>query len=228
MRTFALKQMLWQRLAAASFALVCTLAHADPVTFGGSVADPNNPALMGSGSEPSTPSFGNPSDVANNVAVYSLTVPFGGFTDFNFGGFSDFTFSPLFQTSDASSGLQPYLSLFRGTGASATFFAASGGLPDRSFDPDLRVFLTAGSYMIAISNMTNQSIAQLRQGGTLGQGFSGRGDPALVGNGSYRLTVALPSAIPEPEALWLLSIGVAALLLHRRQRRRSVRAANGD
>ena len=221
----------WQRYAVVvALALTCTAVRADPTTYSGSLSDPTNPALMGSGPEPSMPSFDNPSDTANNVAVYDLDVPFGGFTDFDFGGFSDITFSDLFSAaadspSYGTTGLMPYLSLFRGTGPRAVYLTSS--FQDaNSFDGnvDLHVYLTAGNYVFTISNLTNQSTAQLRQGGTLGEGFSGRGDPAYLGDASYRLTVTTPSSIPEPDSVWLAALG-AALLVVRRRRKSAVTAS---
>lgn len=204
---------LWQRFALAmSLSLACAVTQAAPVSFSGSVADCSNPALVGSGPNTPAPSCDSTQDVANNVAVYTFVVPFGGFTDFTFGGFSDVDVERLF--SPALTGLQPYLSIFSGIGDSAVFVTSSHTNPIviLADAADLRVFLAAGTYTLAISNLTNQSVAE-STGGTLGQGFLGRGDPALVGSGSYQLT----ATVPEPDTLWLAAIGVAVVILRRRR-----------
>ena len=224
MQTSVIKSSVWQRFAVAiSLSLACAFAEAAPVTFSGSIADCSNPALIGSDPNLPPPSCSSASDSANNVAVYTLVVPFGGFTDFNFGGFSDIDFSPFLVTTDAVAfgPLQPYLSIFRGTGALAEFVTSSAQhrseFTTLATSADLRVFLTAGTYSIAISNRTNHANAE-SEGGTLGDGFTGRGDPAFLGTGSYQLTATV---VPEPDEAWLAAIGIVALLLHRRQRRRS-------
>ena len=191
------------------------------MTFTGSIADCSNPALIGSGPDLPAPTCSSAQDTANNVAVYTLVVPFGGFTDFNFGGFSDIDFSPFLVTTDAVAlgPLLPYLSIFRGTGTEAEFVTSSGqnanAISILATSADLRVFLTAGTYSIAISNRSNRANAEV-EGGTLGDGFTGQGDPAFNGTGAFQLT----ATVPEPDGAWLAGIGVVALLLHRGRRRR--------
>jgi len=56
----------------------------------------------------------------------------------------------------------------------------------------------------------NLSFAENYGAGTLGDGFTGLGDPSALGNAAYEFTATTP--VPEPASAWLASLGLAALL----------------
>ena len=197
-----------------------TNAPANTTVVSGYVDDPANPALVGSDPSPSPPSFVDDFAVANNVALYGLVVAIGGAVEFRSSGFS-------------LGGLDPYFSVFRGTGPSATFVDsndvqafATGG------DFDLTLLLAAGSYTYAIGTFANLSFAENYGAGMLGDGFTGFGEPSSLGNAYYRLTVTTPdsttpggpdSTVPEPATGLLIAGASLALLKTRRPRRAASR-----
>ncbi len=83
----------------------------------------------------------------------------------------------------ASGGFDPYVSLFAGSGPTATFVASSddGSCPPGTLDAALcgdstiSIALAAGTYTIAVSAFLNMSIAENLGSGTLGDGFIGLG-----------------------------------------------------
>jgi len=89
-------------------------------------------------------------------------------------------------------GFDPYVSLFTGGGATATFLASnddgvcppgmlSGGL---CRDSSLTLSLNAGTYSLVVAAFNNMSLAENLGAGTLGDGFTGLGnyDPLRTNN----------------------------------------------
>jgi PEP-CTERM motif len=204
-------------------------AQASPIDVSGSLADPSNPNLVGS-APGSSPDFTDASTIAQNVNLTTFIVPFGGFADFivPFGGFADsltdsettglFSFGPTSSVIISSGLINPYFSLFAGSGGSATFVTAMSMGPSTTPGTfTVHVFLEAGTYTMALGVAGNESVAESSEGGgTLGDGFIGEGDPSQLGSGRFAATIL----IPEPETLLLLAIGIAAAGLGRRRTRR--------
>jgi hypothetical protein len=146
-----------------------------------------------------------------------------------------------------SGGFDTYLSLFEGSGPSATFLASNddGGCgpaaPGPTFCEDSRLDLTslaAGDYTLALTLPFNYSFAENLGSGTLGDGFIGlQGDYYDSGSDEVRTSAYAvditrapsesstpPALTPEPSSLVLLATGLAASLapMRRRWRGRTV------
>ena len=128
------------RLGTATACAVLALAAAtsSAATFAGRLDDPGNAALVGS--DLGVPDFTDEFAVANNVALYGFAVGTGGLVS-------------IVSTGFAAGGIDPYFSLFAGSGASATFldsnFAqafSTGG------DFSYSAVLDAGNYEIALGD----------------------------------------------------------------------------
>jgi len=178
------------------FALALSTVTASAQIFSGRFDDATNAALFGSAL--GAAQFDNANDIANNVALLSVVVPVAGVVTVTSTGF-------------ASGGADPYFSLFRGSGATATFLASNfvqafstGG------DFAYAATLAAGVYEIALGTFANLSFAENLGTGTLADGFVGLGEPSSLGDSGYRLIVTTP--VPEPSVFILLAVGV--LLLH--------------
>ena len=187
-------------------ALVLALASAGPaaaaqVTLGGSFGDPGNGALVGSDLGPAL--FGDDGEIANNVALYVLSVPVGGTVTFDSDGF-------------ATGGAEPYFTIFQGAGGSATFLESNFFASDIDFF--LSLPLAAGDYTLAIGAWQNMSFAENQGVGTLADGFIGLGVPDLLGSQAYQVVVDFP--VPEPASAALVGFGVTGLALLQRRRRR--------
>ena len=187
-------------LAAVAIASAAASASA-ATTFAGNLGDPGNAALVGS--DLGAALF-DPDDVANNVALYTFTVASAGLVTIDSSGF-------------AGGGVDPYFSLFSGSGPTATFVDSNyfqaystGG------DFDYAASLAAGTYEIALGTFANMSFAENYGTGTLGDGFIGFGSGASFGDGDYALTVTVP--VPEPSAWRLSVLGFAALAFASRHR----------
>ena len=177
------------------------LAQADTFTFSGFLNDPGNTALVGS--DLAAPLFDNDNDIANNVALYAFSLTTAGTVNFLSEGF-------------ALGGIDPYFTLFSGTGNAATFVDSNfvqafstGG------DFNLNEALGVGDYTIAMGVFANMSSAENSGSGTLGNGFIGLGEPGSLGDYSYKLRVTTPSetpAVPEPSYTVVVALGAAALL----------------
>ncbi|MEO7940918.1 MAG: DVUA0089 family protein, partial [Burkholderiaceae bacterium] len=87
--------------------VLCAISssHAESLVFSGRLDDPANAALVGS--DLNAPSFIDSGTIANNVALYTLNVFGGGPVTIRSTGFT-------------AGGLDPYFSLFKGAGNSAT------------------------------------------------------------------------------------------------------------
>ena len=188
--------------AALALAALCTLpgaAQASVTThYAGSLNDASNAALVDSQlGAPDVTQFGDDNYVANLVGLYQFNVAVGGTVSFaSLGG--------------SAGGIDPYFSLFTGTGNGATFthseFAAVLGV---NFTFDL--ILAAGDYTMSIGAFENMSFAE-NQGGSLGDGFIGLGVPAL-GNYGYDFSITQSGnglVVPEPGAA---ALALTALLM---------------
>lgn len=170
----------------------------------GYLNDSANPHLVGADLGP--PLFGDDFDIANNVALYDLLVPVTGVVTFNSVGF-------------AAGGVDPYFTLFEGSGPGATFldsnFAqafSTGG------DFVITRTLTAGAYQFAIGVFANMSFAENLGTGTLADGFIGLGEPDFLATSYYALNVTTPDAtVPEPATFMLLLTGLGAAARRRRK-----------
>jgi hypothetical protein len=184
--------------------LVTGSAQATITTYSGFVNDPANAALVGSDLGPAL--FGDDNEIANNVALYNMLVPVSGTVGFISKGF-------------AAGGVDPYFTLFQGSGPAATFL---GSNYDQAFstggDFTLSYALTAGTYTVALGTFANISFAENLGTGTLGDGFSGLGVPDSLGRSYYELAVNTP--VPEPSTLLLLGAGLAGMVACRKKMRR--------
>jgi hypothetical protein len=187
-------------LAATTLALVSTLAGA--TTHAGNLGDAGNGALVGS--DLGAPDFTDENAVANNVALYTFATATGAVS--------------IVSTGFAGGGVDPYFTLFSGSGASATFYD-SNYLQATSTGGDFAWTgtLAAGTYEIALGAFENMSFAENLGSGALADGFIGLGDPNSLGDGSYSLNVT--TTVPEPSGAWLLVFGAAALAMRVRRSR---------
>ena len=179
-------------------------AAASAQVFSGRFDDPLNAALVASNL--GAAQFVDEFAIANNLALYDLSVPLSGMVTIASTGF-------------ASGGADPYFSLFAGWGDTATFVASnydtafsSGG--DFSFS----TLLAAGAYQLAIGVFANLSFAENYGSGTLAEGFIGLGTPGSMGDGSYHVVVT--TAVPEPTQWVLLCIGLVVVVLNVARERR--------
>ncbi len=191
-------------------------AQAAPITFSGYLNDPSNPSLVGS--DFATPLFDDDWSIANNVALYSLTVAQTGLVSFESAGF-------------AAGGIDPYFTVFAGTGPTALFLSSTF---DQAFstggDFVHTIPLLAGEYTLAIGAFANMSVAENLGIGSLGDGFIQLGVPEL-GNSFYSVTASKadstsPVPVPEPATLVLVGTGLGVLASLRR--RRNSREREGD
>ena len=120
-----------------------------------------------------------------------------------------------------SGGFDPYLSLFKGMGSSATFLASNddglcppGAPAPACADPTLLLSgLTPGPYVLALTVFDNFSFAENLGSGTLGDGFIGLGDyfdqaSGTVRSSNFALDIGstgaiTPTPVPEPGTLLL-------------------------
>lgn len=182
--------------------------QAATVTLRGYFDDPANTALVGYDLGP--PLFGDDWEIANNVALYPLSVPIAGLVTFTSYGY-------------AAGGADPYFTLFQGNGAAATFLGSNyaqafstGGDFSIAFD------LAAGGYQIAMSVFANMSVSENYGSGTLGDGFSAFGMPGDQRSWYYELGVTLPDQpqVAEPCTLLLTVPGLVGLAGLRKKMRR--------
>ena len=195
------------RLGMATACAVLALAEAtsSAATLAGRLDDPANAALVGS--DLGAPDFTDDSAVADNVALYAFTVGASGPVS-------------IVSTGFASGGLDPYFSLFAGSGSSATFldsnFAqafSTGG------DFSYSAVLDPGSYEIALGAFANLSFAENLGVGTLADGFVGLGEAGSLGDASYRLALSTPVSEPPVGLLLAVSLMGLALRTHRQRPR---------
>jgi hypothetical protein len=175
-----------------------SLAEAGTITFSGYVDDAANTNLVGA--DLGTPLFADDFEIANNVALYVLAVAESGIVTFDSNGVE-------------GGGIDPYFTLFNGATTSATF-VESNYLQAFSTGGDflISVFLAAGTYQVAIGTFANMSSAENLGAGTLGDKFTGLGDPNWLGNYYYELVVTTPAAVPEPASMLSILLAGAGLL----------------
>ena len=188
-------------------ALTAGVAHADTITFSGYFDDAGNAALVGS--DLGAPLFGDDWDIANNVALYQVNLPFGGNATFDSNGF-------------AAGGADPYFTLFSGIGPSATFLYSNYDQAFSTGGDFLYVLpLAAGDYTVAMSVFANMSFAENLGAGALGDGFTQLGGPGYLGYYYYELGVTRPDEpvppIPEPGTLLLIGSGLAGYFARRKK-----------
>jgi hypothetical protein len=180
--------------------LIAGVAEVQAITLSGYLNNPGNAALTASDLGP--PLFGDDFEIANNVALYAISVPTGRTVSFLSKGF-------------AAGGVDPYFTLFQGTGNSATFLGSNYSQAfSTGGDFNLSFPLTPGNYTVAMSAFANMSFAENLGTGTLGDGFIGLGEPDTLGTYYYELEIGLPlvasTAIPTLTE-WGMIILVAVL-----------------
>lgn len=95
-------------------------------------------------------------------------------------------------------GFDPYLSLFAGTGPSATFVASNDDGPcppatadgGNCADSRLSLSLGPGSYTLVVAAFDNQSLAENNGSGVLGDGFVGLGNFDALRTGNYAIDIS--------------------------------------
>jgi hypothetical protein len=195
------------KLATVFIVLMCTTGvQAGPV-FSGFLNDPANTALRAS--DLTAPLFGSDSEIANNVALFDLTITIAGPTRFLSTGF-------------AAGGADPYFTLLAGSGIGTTFLGSNFAQAfSTGGDFDVTLPLGIGTYTVAIGVFANLSFAENSGAGTLGDGFTGLGVPEFLGSTYYEVQVTEGSPdVPEPSyfLIVLLIAGVSGIAADRRRR----------
>jgi len=198
--------LIWRNTIRMSLALAVAVAAKGDIEFSGRLNDSANGALVGS--DLTAASFTDDFAIANNVALYALSLSGPDTYEFVSHGF-------------AMGGVDPYFTLFRGTGPASTFV---GSNYDQAFlggggDFTLDLSLAAGDYVVAIGAFANMSFAENLGSGTLGDGFISLGEPGALGNYFYDVTIrsGAPTAVPEPATVFLLAVPVSLLLFRPRR-----------
>jgi hypothetical protein len=147
------------------------VAEAQSITLSGNLNNPANTALVGS--DMGAPFFGDDFEIANNVALYVISVPVSGQVKFLSKGF-------------AAGGVDPYFTLFQGTGNSATFLGSNYAKAfSTGGDFNLSFILAPGEYTVALGAFANMSFPENLGTGTLGDGFISLGEPYALGRTYY-------------------------------------------
>jgi hypothetical protein len=199
-------------LSLLAIGLSASTASATTIVLSGYVDDAGNPYLVGPGpSGSNSPSFVDDFEIANNTALHPITVPVAGLVSFTSLGF-------------AAGGIDPYFTLFSGTGPGALFVDSNY---DEAFstggDFSHTFALSAGDYTVAMGTFANMSFAENNPDAdpTLGDGFTGLGGPSFLGFGNtyyYELEISTAaSPVAEPSS-FLIALASAAALGFRRGR----------
>lgn len=177
-KTVKLAGLLW-------FSVAMPLAGAT-ASYAGSL-DPTNPNVV----------FSVSFTVANPVPVTIQSYGYGGSSGALGGKNAAGNVIP-------AGGFDAYLSLFRGSGNSATFLASNddgfcppGNAAPVCHDPTLTLILPAGTYTLALTAFENFSFAENLGSGTLGDGFIGLGTYFDQASGTdrsanYALDIKIP------------------------------------
>jgi hypothetical protein len=203
-----------------SFAAIAALALAAQASAG-----PTTTSYVGTLADP------------QDAALIEFTVAVAGTVNFQTWGFGGGVNGA--GTSIAAGGFDPYLSLFSGTGAGATFLASNedGACPPGNTvsglcrDSTLSQLLAAGDYTLAVTLTGNMSFAENLGSGTLGDGFIGVFTPDFFNNelqvmltGDYAVDITTDAAsttgtVPEPQGLTLMVAALLAGVAAKRRRR---------
>lgn len=202
------------------FLLLPTLASADTFSYVGTL-DPANP---------------------NDVFLASFTLSVAADVHIQTWGYGGTSGAPGGNNAAGmvipAGGFDPYVSLFLGSGPTATFLASNddGGCGPATPDPvceDSRLdiaSLTAGTYTLALTLPSNFSFAENYGSGTLGDGFIGLAADYYdfashkVRTSAYAVDITSsgssgsPGVVPEPASLSLFATGLilaSALALRR-------------
>jgi len=184
------------------FAIIGFQAYADTVSYVGSL-DPSDP---------------------NSVALFSVTLaaPSGlNIQTWGYGGGINAAGDAI-----AAGGFDPYVSLFAGSGDSATFLASNddglcppGNGSVACHDSTLTLDnLAAGSYTVALTVFGNSSFAENFGAGSLGDGFIGLADyfdaaSGITRTADYAIDITTNAPVPEPATLLLLAPALLLVLL---------------
>lgn len=207
MTSAGIKALLGAALVAFSMAVSATV-------ISGRLDDPGNRALVGS--DLGAPGFADIATIANNVALHAFTLTAAGTVTLQSTGF-------------AAGGVDPYFSLFAGSGIAATFIDSNYAQAFSTGGDFLwSATLAAGAYQFALGAFANLSFAENVGSGMLADGFVGLGQAGSLGDSSYRVVLITPDgvpSVPEPATFWLLSIGLVAFGTSTRARSRTAFAA---
>jgi hypothetical protein len=192
---------------------LCLISNveAQSVTLSGYLNNSGNTALVGS--DLGSPLFADDFEIANNVAIYVISLSEPGTINVASKGF-------------AAGGVDPYFTLFQGTGNSAPVIGSNF---TQSFstggDFSLPFTLTPGLYTIALGAFANMSFVENLGTGTLGDGFIALGEPDDLGTFYYELEIGLPlPSVPIPTmtewgiAIMTILIGLSSIYLMRKKR----------
>jgi hypothetical protein len=179
---------------------LCGISTANTIHLFGNLNDTADPRIIGPGVNGAGAAFDSldPGASIDNVVLYFLTVPTAGAVTFTAPG------------ADPSL-IDPYLSVFDGSGFLATFDFSVVTL---AFGDAINVSqtLAAGNYMVALSSFDNMSDAENFGSGTLGDGFVTLGN--YSGGIGYDLTIDTPNVpTPEPSSTMVLTLSGCLLLL---------------
>jgi hypothetical protein len=160
----------------------------------------------------------NPDD-ANDVLLYQFTTSTTSDLSFQSWGYDGGTNGAGHVIS--AGGFDPYLSIFLGSGPTATFFQSNDDGCFGCADPSLTLLgAAAGTYTIALTAFDNLSYAEnLGAPFTLGDGFTGLG---FYNERSSNFALDITSSAgfaqaPEPGTISLLAAGAALILISRRK-----------
>jgi hypothetical protein len=161
----------------------------------------------------------NPDD-ANDVFLYQFTTSTTSDLSFQSWGYDGGTNAAGHVIS--SGGFDPYLTIFLGSGPTATFFSSNDDGCFGCADPSLFIGgAAAGTYTVALTAFDNLSYAEnLGVPFTLGDGFTGLG---YYNDRSSNFALDITSSAgfaptPEPATFSLLAAGAALILTFRRKK----------